>query len=122
MSIHPTWTPCCPLMGSKTSQLGVDCGAHRRVQGVGPQGEPPRGPVPPGGAEHLGQEASVPRDRRQRHPASGVRLGPPTSSPQSMRYLNASNSDPPPFVWTTIADALLEKVRRGWVAPQAIAS
>jgi len=37
-------------------------------------------------------------------------------------YLAASNTDPRPFVWTAGADAILEKVRRGRVALQAIAS
>jgi transposase len=35
-------------------------------------------------------------------------------------YLNANNADPEPFVWTASADAILEKVRRGRVALQAI--
>jgi len=37
-------------------------------------------------------------------------------------YLDASNTDPQPFVWTAGADAILEKIRRGRVALQAIAS
>jgi transposase len=36
-------------------------------------------------------------------------------------YLDASNADPEPFVWTASADAILEKVRRGRVALQSIA-
>jgi transposase len=36
-------------------------------------------------------------------------------------YLDANNADPQPFVWTASADAILEKVRRGRVALQAIA-
>ena len=36
-------------------------------------------------------------------------------------YLNAKNADPEPFVWTASAEAILEKVRRGRVALQAIA-
>ena len=36
-------------------------------------------------------------------------------------YLNAKNADPKPFVWTASAEAILEKVRRGRVALQAIA-
>jgi len=36
-------------------------------------------------------------------------------------YLNANNADPEPFVWTASAEAILEKVRRGRVALQAIA-
>jgi DDE superfamily endonuclease len=35
-------------------------------------------------------------------------------------YLNANNANPEPFVWTASADAILEKVRRGRVALQAI--
>lgn len=35
-------------------------------------------------------------------------------------YLNASNAEPKPFVWTASAEAILEKVRRGRVALQAI--
>ncbi len=35
-------------------------------------------------------------------------------------YLNANNNDPTPFVWTATADAILEKVRRGRVALDAI--
>ena len=37
-------------------------------------------------------------------------------------YLDASNTDPRPFVWTARADAILEKVRRGRVALQATTS
>jgi transposase len=36
-------------------------------------------------------------------------------------YLNANNADPEPFVWTASAEAILEKVRRGRLALQAIA-
>ena len=36
-------------------------------------------------------------------------------------YLDANNADPQPFVWTASADAILEKVRRGRIALQAIA-
>jgi transposase len=35
-------------------------------------------------------------------------------------YLDASNSDPTPFVWTATAEQILEKVRRGRVALDAI--
>jgi transposase len=35
-------------------------------------------------------------------------------------YLDASNADPQPFVWTATAEAILEKVRRGRVALEAI--
>jgi transposase len=35
-------------------------------------------------------------------------------------YLNANNADPEPFVWTATAEAILDKVRRGRVALQAI--
>lgn len=38
------------------------------------------------------------------------------------KYLNAKNADPKPFVWTATAEDILEKVRRGRVALQAIAS
>jgi len=37
-------------------------------------------------------------------------------------YLNANNNDPTPFVWTATADSILEKVRRGRVTLDAIAS
>ena len=35
-------------------------------------------------------------------------------------YLDAHNDDPKPFVWTATADKILEKVRRGRVALQAV--
>jgi transposase len=35
-------------------------------------------------------------------------------------YLEAHNGDPKPFVWTATADSILEKVRRGLVALQAV--
>ena len=35
-------------------------------------------------------------------------------------YLAATNDDPTPFVWTATADSILEKVRRGRVALEAI--
>jgi transposase len=35
-------------------------------------------------------------------------------------YLEVHNSDPKPFVWTASADAILEKVRRGRVALEAV--
>ncbi len=37
-------------------------------------------------------------------------------------YLLANNDDPKPFVWTASADAILEKVRRGRVALNNVAS
>jgi len=37
-------------------------------------------------------------------------------------YLSATNDDPKPFVWTATADQILEKVRRGRLALDAIAS
>ena len=37
-------------------------------------------------------------------------------------YLQANNDEPKPFVWTATADEILEKVRRGRVALQPIAS
>jgi len=37
-------------------------------------------------------------------------------------YLHATNQDPTPFVWTATADSILEKVRRGRVTLDAIAS
>lgn len=37
-------------------------------------------------------------------------------------HVNANNADPRPFVWTATADAILEKVRRGRVALNQIAS
>jgi len=37
-------------------------------------------------------------------------------------YLKANNDNPKPFVWTATAEDILEKVRRGRVALQAIAS
>jgi transposase len=37
-------------------------------------------------------------------------------------YPQANNDEPKPFVWTATADEILEKVRRGRVAPQPIAS
>lgn len=37
-------------------------------------------------------------------------------------YLQANNDDPKPFVWTASADAILEKVRRGRVALNRVAS
>ena len=37
-------------------------------------------------------------------------------------YLQASNDDPKPFIWTTSAEAILEKVRRGRVALNRVAS
>ncbi len=36
--------------------------------------------------------------------------------------LKASNDNPKPFVWTATTDAILEKVRRGRVALNQIAS
>lgn len=35
-------------------------------------------------------------------------------------YLDAHNDDPKPFLWTATADSILEKVRRGRVALQAV--
>jgi transposase len=35
-------------------------------------------------------------------------------------YLNANNQDPTPFIWTATADAILENVRRGRLALDAI--
>ena len=35
-------------------------------------------------------------------------------------YLQATNDDPKPFVWTATAEQILEKVRRGRVALEAI--
>jgi hypothetical protein len=35
-------------------------------------------------------------------------------------YLDATNADPQPFTWTASADSILEKVRRGRVAREAI--
>jgi hypothetical protein len=35
-------------------------------------------------------------------------------------YLAATNQDPTPFVWTATAEQILEKVRRGRVALEAI--
>ena len=37
-------------------------------------------------------------------------------------YLNATNQDPKPFVWTATADSILEKVRRGRVVLDEITS
>ncbi len=37
-------------------------------------------------------------------------------------YLQANNDEPKPFVWTATADEILQKVRRGRVALQPIAS
>jgi hypothetical protein len=37
-------------------------------------------------------------------------------------YLQASNDDPKPFVWTATADAILDKVRRGRVTLNRTAS
>jgi len=37
-------------------------------------------------------------------------------------YLNTTNDDPKPFLWTATADAILEKVRRGRVALEAISN
>ncbi len=37
-------------------------------------------------------------------------------------YLTANNQDPTPFVWTATADSILEKVRRGRITLDAIAS
>jgi transposase len=37
-------------------------------------------------------------------------------------YLEANNNDPKPFIWTATADEILEKVRRGRVALDSIAS
>ncbi len=37
-------------------------------------------------------------------------------------YINAHNNSPKPFVWTATADAILEKVRRGRVALEQVAS
>ncbi|MCA1699098.1 MAG: IS630 family transposase [Actinobacteria bacterium] len=37
-------------------------------------------------------------------------------------YLNATNQDPTPFIWTATTDQILEKVRRGRLALDAIAS
>jgi transposase len=37
-------------------------------------------------------------------------------------FLNAHNEDPKPFVWTAKADDIIEKVRRGRAALNAIAS
>jgi transposase len=37
-------------------------------------------------------------------------------------YLQASNDDPKPFIWTATADAILEKVRRGRVTLNQTAS
>jgi hypothetical protein len=35
-------------------------------------------------------------------------------------YLDATNADPQPFIWTASADSILEKVRRGRVTLDAI--
>ena len=35
-------------------------------------------------------------------------------------YLEAHNDDPKPFKWTATAESILEKVRRGRVAPQQV--
>ena len=35
-------------------------------------------------------------------------------------YLKATNDNPKPFVWTATAEAILEKVRRGRVALNAL--
>ncbi|MCA1677542.1 MAG: IS630 family transposase [Actinobacteria bacterium] len=37
-------------------------------------------------------------------------------------YLNATNQDPTPFIWTATTDQILDKVRRGRLAHDAIAS
>jgi hypothetical protein len=37
-------------------------------------------------------------------------------------YLQANNDTPKPFVWTATAESILEKVRRGRVALEQIAS
>ncbi len=37
-------------------------------------------------------------------------------------YLQASNDDPKPFIWTATADAILDKVRRGRVTLNQTAS
>ena len=37
-------------------------------------------------------------------------------------YLTANNEDPKPFMWTATADSILEKVRRGRITLEAIAS
>jgi hypothetical protein len=37
-------------------------------------------------------------------------------------YLQANNDDPKPFIWTASADASLNKVRRGRVALNNVAS
>jgi transposase len=37
-------------------------------------------------------------------------------------YLQANNDDPTPFIWTATADEILEKVRRGRVALQEVAT
>jgi hypothetical protein len=37
-------------------------------------------------------------------------------------YLQANNDDPKPFIWTTSADGILAKVRRGRVALNNVAS
>jgi transposase len=38
------------------------------------------------------------------------------------KYLTANNDDPKPFIWTATAEDILEKVRRGRVALEAIAN
>ena len=37
-------------------------------------------------------------------------------------YLRVNNNHPKPFVWTTTAEAILEKVRRGRAALQQVAT
>jgi hypothetical protein len=37
-------------------------------------------------------------------------------------YLHANNDTPKPFVWTATAESILEKVRRGRVALDQVAS
>ncbi len=37
-------------------------------------------------------------------------------------YLEANNNDPRPFIWTATAEEILQKVRRGRVALQEVAS
>lgn len=52
----------------------------------------------------------------------GIFLSVPDLIAAIEEYLNANNDDPKPFVWTATADEILEKVRRGRVALNRIAS
>jgi len=66
-------------------------------------------------------------ERRFREPTdTAIRCGAFTSVPDLIAaieaYLTANNDDPKSFVWAATAQELIEKGRRGRVAPHALSS